>query len=352
MPRLSHRAITDRLLARVFEPVLRETREGLQGARSHTDNRSGSIEARLDAIEATIRELSETRIAEAERRIQGVADHLPFLLDRLSTTNALSRDARRRLEEVERSVGGVGEMSARLQRVEDRTEFVRREFMHELRYGAGRPGEIGHVDVRIVDETGLVITDGLVAGSHEGPLRVNVGAGHIPLDGYLNVDARALDGIDIVADVHALPFTDASVDEIAAAHLAEHFPEQELRRRLLPHWIALLRPGGVLRLIVPDAEAMLGEHGAGRYSFDDLRLVTFGEQEYDGDFHFNMFSRSGLRDILVHAGLVEVTLVAHSRRNGASYEMEYVAMKPFAASTKAEAEVAARGDAAEADRAQ
>ena len=50
---------------------------------------------------------------------------------------------------------------------------------------------------------------------------------------------------------------------------------------------------------------MLTEHAAGRMSFDDLREVTFGGQEYDGDFHFNMFSRAAICGLLEKAGFVE-----------------------------------------------
>ena len=45
----------------------------------------------------------------------------------------------------------------------------------------------------------------------DGPPRLNLGCGHIPLDGYVNVDIRALPGVDVVAPVDALPFDPASV---------------------------------------------------------------------------------------------------------------------------------------------
>jgi hypothetical protein len=67
---------------------------------------------------------------------------------------------------------------------------------------------------------------------------------------------------------------------------------------------------------------MLTEYAAGRFSFEDLRLVTFGGQEYDGDFHFTMFSQQSLIDTLRDAGLSEVRVVTAGRRNGVCYEME------------------------------
>jgi predicted SAM-dependent methyltransferase len=68
-----------------------------------------------------------------------------------------------------------------------------------------------------------------------GRLRLNVGSGSLAVDGYVNVDARAIDGVDVVADVADLPFDDGSVEEVRSSHVLEHFPEEELRRRVLPH---------------------------------------------------------------------------------------------------------------------
>ena len=46
--------------------------------------------------------------------------------------------------------------------------------------------------------------------------------------------------------------------ELRSSHLLEHFPQEELRRRLLPYWFSLLAPGGRFTAIVPDGEAMVG----------------------------------------------------------------------------------------------
>ena len=45
---------------------------------------------------------------------------------------------------------------------------------------------------------------------------------------------RDLPGVDVVAKAGDLPFEPGSVDEIYSAHLLEHFPQEAMRRRLLP----------------------------------------------------------------------------------------------------------------------
>jgi hypothetical protein len=72
---------------------------------------------------------------------------------------------------------------------------------------------------------------------------------------------------------------------------------------------------------------MITEYAAGRISFDDLRLVTFGQQEHECDFHFNMFTPQSLVALLAASGLVDARLRVQRRPSGAWYEMEIAASK-------------------------
>ncbi len=205
-----------------------------------------------------------------------------------------------------------------------RTEFVRRELMFEMRYGARetqRDGDAIEVKAEILS------LDKLEVARRDG-IRLNIGCGHVPLDGYLNVDRRALPGVDIVSEVNGLPFGKGELVEIFSAHLLEHFPEEQLRRELLPYFFGLLRGGGELKAIVPDAEAMIREYSNGTYPYDDLREVLYGGQDYDGDFHFNMFTPDSMIKLLVEAGFETPTIIERGRKNGRCYEFEIAAKKP------------------------
>lgn len=158
-------------------------------------------------------------------------------------------------------------------------------------------------------------------------LRLNLGSGPIPLHDYLNVDSRELRDVDVLADVGNLPFGRDSVAEFFASHLLEHFKESALRQSLIPYWRGLLKPGGVFRIIVPDAEGMLKQYADSEISFDRLRLITFGGQDYDGNYHFTMFSRDGLRALLNESGFETGDYAAVARPNGDCLEMEIVATK-------------------------
>ncbi len=247
--------------------------------------------------------------------------YLPAVLDAVSTQHAVTRAARRGEHELRRH---AEEQARRITEAERRTEFVRRELLFEMRYGAASRGvgasQGGAVEPKILNEEKV--------RSFGDDLKLNLGAGHLALDGYLNVDARELDGIDIVADITALPFASGELSTIYCAHLLEHFPLEQVRRSLLPYWRSLLKPGGALVAVVPDSEAMLAGYASGEISFADLREVTFGGQEYDGDFHFNMYSKASLTELLTDAGFVDAAVTVSARRNGLCYEMQVEARRP------------------------
>jgi predicted SAM-dependent methyltransferase len=258
------------------------------------------------------------------------ADEMSLIVSAVDGLRGDTTALREQVEEHARLHAGVStamreEIAATEAWLRERIEFARAEAMFELR--AKLPGGImptvpGAATAAPVVAARILAPDKLRAMQAAGALRVNVGCGHIPLDAYLNTDMRELPGVDVVADAAGLPFEPGTLAEIHSAHLLEHFPIEHLRRVVLPHWRSLLRQGGELRAVVPDAEAMLADFAAREMSFDDLREVTYGLQDYDGDYHFNMFSRDQLAGLLREAGFVEVAFAAQGRRNGKCREME------------------------------
>ncbi|WP_167136724.1 methyltransferase domain-containing protein [Diaminobutyricimonas sp. TR449] len=248
---------------------------------------------RLEAFSADLRVL-ESRLAELENPEGLHADRIASL------------------------EGRVEEHAGTLTYLLERLEFVRSELLFEMRYGANPARQGG----RRVDETA-----GGGFEAPEGDIRLNLGSGHIPLEGYVNVDTRDLPGVDLVADAAHLPFEANSVTEIFSAHFLEHFPEEQLTRVLLPEFHKILKSGGLLRAVVPDVDAMIRAYVANDYSYADMKQVIYGGQDYDGDFHFNMFTESSMADILKRAGFVDVVAVAVGRPNGKSLELEITARK-------------------------
>jgi predicted SAM-dependent methyltransferase/tetratricopeptide (TPR) repeat protein len=202
-----------------------------------------------------------------------------------------------------------------------RLEYIRSEILYEMRYGLN-----ANHGRAIVPR--LLKPEKIEAARRTGKLRLNLGCGHIALDDFINIDRRDLPGVDIVAEAGELPFEESSIHEIYSAHMLEHFPQEELRRRLLPYWISLLRPGGRFRAVVPDGEAMLANLAARTYPFEHFREVLFGAQDYEGDFHYNLLTPDSLSALLREAGLVNLEILARGRANGHCFEFEITAERP------------------------
>ena len=86
----------------------------------------------------------------------------------------------------------------------------------------------------------------------ESRMKLNLGSGNRPLEGYLGVDLAP--GADIQCDIRKLDFAeDNSVDEIIAIHVIEHFYKWEVVPLLL-EWKRVLKPGGKIILECPNLE--------------------------------------------------------------------------------------------------
>lgn len=300
------------------------------------------------------------RLNQHDGRIYTLEQHMPSVLNAIASVNGSARLLRREMEQrtshisalvddvvvsldqhtstfdhhIARLDGHVRDelwpLLADLSNVRDdratlawlvgRVESVRSELMFEMRYGS-RSGVDEPFEPRVLDQA--KVDEQLASG-----LRVNLGSGMLTLDGYINVDMRELPGVDIVARVDNLPFEPGSLKELSSAHTLEHFPQEQLTRQLLPYWYSLLAVGGVFRATVPDLGAMIEQLRVGEISFDAFRLVAYGGQEYEGDFHHTGFTTESLGELLTEAGFVDVEVVEQARPNGACLEFEIVARRP------------------------
>lgn len=292
-----------------FGHELARARKEAEARHAETAARIAALEDRSAALEPLRRELDSlaAALAAAETRLAAAEGSHASLAARHDAAGRADADTHQRL----------GEIAARV-------EFIRREILYELRYAAPQGSAIPSPPTL---EPQVLSREKLASLRRTG-LRVNLGCGHIPLPGYINVDMRALPGVDIVAEAGNLPLEPGTLRELRSAHLLEHFPQEELRRRLLPYWFSLLAPGGRFTAIVPDGEAMVGHLAAGDYKFEQFREVLFGAQDYAGDFHFNLFEPASIQALLHEAGFADIDIPVRARRNGACYELEVHATRP------------------------
>jgi len=94
------------------------------------------------------------------------------------------------------------------------------------------------------------------------PSMINLGSGSVCKRGYLNVDL--FPGGDLTLDLRrGLPFESNCCEMIFSEHFFEHLDYPEPVCYLLRECLRVLRPGGVLRLSVPDTEWPLHDYRDG-----------------------------------------------------------------------------------------
>lgn len=129
-------------------------------------------------------------------------------------------------------------------------------------------------------------------------MKLNLGCGKKILPGYTNVDLYVDHPLAVKWDVRALPLADASVDEILAEDLLEHFHRFEWRAALA-EWVRVLKPGGAITIQSPDmlmlATAMLGAAASGDDAkWEDVNRRLFGGQgDGEPDPHKAMYHFTG-----------------------------------------------------------
>lgn len=141
--------------------------------------------------------------------------------------------------------------------------------------------------------------------SPDGLVRVNLGCGPIDIPGYVNVDMLPLPHVHYVCGVQRLNvFADASIDLLYACHVLEHVPRRELGETLA-EWRRVLKPGGLLRISVPDFDLLLAMRAA-EGSLASIQDPLFGSFEHAYDLHHSAFDAASLGARLTEAGFGSV----------------------------------------------
>lgn len=95
-------------------------------------------------------------------------------------------------------------------------------------------------------------------------LLLNLGCGGAGRSGWFNVDAFPGDGVDLACDLRRrIPLPDGCARGVFCEHFLEHLDVQTEVPLFLQECRRLLAPGGVLRIVVPDAGRYLLAYGQG-----------------------------------------------------------------------------------------
>lgn len=136
----------------------------------------------------------------------------------------------------------------------------------------------------------------------DGLVLVHIGCGEFSDPRYINVDARAMPHVHYVSQTLNLDeFPYSSVDLIYACHVLEHVPHGKLEKTLC-NWSDRLKPGGVLRISVPDFDHIVAIYKDQGNSIEAINEPLMGGQGYETNFHTSVFNQVFLKDLLLKCG--------------------------------------------------
>lgn len=140
--------------------------------------------------------------------------------------------------------------------------------------------------------------------SSQTPLRLNLGAGAMLVEGWVSVGLA--DTHDIKTDLRKLPLPDACADEAMAIHVFEHFYRWEADAVLL-EWHRVLKPGAKLILELPELLRCCRNVLEGTAIRRGL-WGLFGDPGYEDPLmvHRWCWSESELKEALVLAGFKKI----------------------------------------------
>lgn len=148
-------------------------------------------------------------------------------------------------------------------------------------------------------------------------MKLNLGCGTKKMPGFVNVDVRynpnpteeankVFTDPDVIDDITVLSkFENNSVDLIYACHVFEHFKKFE-RLNVLRRWFEVIKPGGTIRLAVPDFEAVAYGYVHKIVPLEKLWSALNGSQRHPYDFHYHCYDFDHLKADLESVGFVNV----------------------------------------------
>lgn len=136
-------------------------------------------------------------------------------------------------------------------------------------------------------------------------MKLHLGCYQKKIHGFVNIDIREDVNPDVVDDVFKLEkFEEGTVDLIYVCHVLEHATYKQALEGM-SRWFKLLKKGGILRLAVPDLEAVC-EHYIYHKDLNILKSFIYGSQKHDYDYHMCGWDQKTIDQTLTNIGFTEI----------------------------------------------
>ena len=136
-------------------------------------------------------------------------------------------------------------------------------------------------------------------------MKLHLGCGNRYIPGFYHIDGIESENVNLVSKLEDLgQIKTESVELIYASHVLEHFGRLEVPN-VLVEWMRVLKPGGVMRLAVPDFDAVCRVYLESK-NIEVVKGLVCGGQNYKYNFHYNIFDFESLENLLLKIGMKKV----------------------------------------------
>lgn len=136
-------------------------------------------------------------------------------------------------------------------------------------------------------------------------MKLHLGCGSKILDGYINIDVRPLPGVHVVSSIDNLSmFSDEAVNVIYCCHVLEHLSRHTVQSAL-KEWYRVLKPGGIVRISVPNFEAIVQHYNQNK-DLSKLLGLLYGGQSYPENYHYNIWDMNSMTNLLESVGFKNI----------------------------------------------
>ncbi len=137
-------------------------------------------------------------------------------------------------------------------------------------------------------------------------MKLEIGSGNKPREGYLHFDIRKNIGADVVGNAEKLPFKNEEFEEVFSRFFLEHLPRKKAELAV-KEMFRVTKKGGFVEIIVPNIAyfCRLFVEEKGQKKEWALNKI-YGFENYNEDHHFFGYDLDTLSQLLEKNGFIDI----------------------------------------------